>query len=120
MIEFDGKFLQLSHFSMYLIPNEEKKVKKFERGLNSRIRIIMRCSDICDFSQLVDCASIYKESLNENATEYADQKMKAQGPGTLVGGARPAKRMVVGSFLPYRSQGHTFGNPPISPQRIRC
>ena len=46
--------------------------------------------------------------------EYANQKMRAQGTGTLVGGARLAKRMAGGSFPPQRSQGHTSGNPLIS------
>ena len=50
MIEYTMKFLQLSHFGMYLIPNEEKKVKKFERGLNSCIQIMMSYFDIRDFS----------------------------------------------------------------------
>jgi hypothetical protein len=63
---------------MYLIPNEEKKAKKFERGLNSRIRIMINCFDIQDFSQLVDRESIYEESLKENVTEYANQKKRAQ------------------------------------------
>ncbi|XP_059458349.1 uncharacterized protein LOC132187944 [Corylus avellana] len=62
----------------------------------------MSCFDIRDFSQLVDRASIYEESLKENAAEYADQKRRAQGPGTLAMGAGPAKRMVVGSFPPQR------------------
>jgi hypothetical protein len=48
------KFSQLSRFGMYLIPNEEKKAKKFERGLNSRIQIMMSCFDIRDSSLLVD------------------------------------------------------------------
>jgi hypothetical protein len=46
VIEYAMKFLQLLLFGMYLIPNEEKKVKKFEQGLNSRIRIMMSCLDI--------------------------------------------------------------------------
>jgi hypothetical protein len=46
MIKYASKFLQLSRFGMYLIPNEEKKAKKFEQGLNSRIQIMMRCFDI--------------------------------------------------------------------------
>jgi hypothetical protein len=50
VIEYAVKFLQLSCFGMYLIPNEEKKAKKFERGLNSCIRIMMSCSNIQDFS----------------------------------------------------------------------
>jgi hypothetical protein len=37
----------------------------------------MNCFDIQDFSQLVDKASIYEESLKENAAEYANQKRRA-------------------------------------------
>jgi hypothetical protein len=117
VIEYAAKFLQLSRFGLYLIPTEEKKAKKFKRGLNSRMRIMMSYFDIWGFSQLVDKASIYKESLKENATEYSNQKRRTQGIGTLVGGAGLAKRMVVGSFPPQRSQGHTSGNPLVPSQR---
>jgi hypothetical protein len=62
---------------------------------------MMSCFDIRDFSQLVDRALIYKESLKENVAKYVDQKRRAQGTGTSVGGVGPAKRMVVvGSFSP--------------------
>jgi hypothetical protein len=74
---------------------------------------MMNYFDIRDFSQLVDRASIYEESLKENAAEYTNQKRRAQGNGTSVGGAGPAKRMVVGSFPPQWSQGCTFGNPSV-------
>jgi hypothetical protein len=114
MIEYVAKFLQLSFFALYLIPTEEKKAKKFERGLNSCIRIMMSCFDIQDFSQLVDKASIYEESLKKNAVEYVDQKRRTQGTSTSVGGAGPTKRMVVGSFPPQRSQGRTSSNPTVS------
>jgi hypothetical protein len=100
MIEYAAKFLQLSCFGLYFIPIEEKKVKKFERGLNSSIRIMMSYFNIQDFSQLVDRASINEESLKENATEYVDHKRRTQGTGTSVGGAEPTKRMAVGSFPP--------------------
>jgi hypothetical protein len=50
VIEYTVKFLQLSHFGLYLILTEEKKVKKFKQGLNSRIRIMMSYFDIQDFS----------------------------------------------------------------------
>jgi hypothetical protein len=103
VIEYAVKFLQLSRFGLYLIPTEEKKAKKFERGLNSRIRIMMSRFDIWDFSQLVDKASIYEESLKENAAEYANQNRRTQGTGTSIGGVGPAKRMAVGSFPP---RGH--------------
>jgi hypothetical protein len=76
VIEYAMKFLQLSHFGLYLIPTEEKKAKKFEQGLNSRIQIMMCCFNIWDFSQLVDNASIYEETLKKNAAEYVDQKRR--------------------------------------------
>ena len=117
VIEYAAKFLQLSHFRSYLIPTEEKKVKKFEWGLNSRIQIIMSCFNIWDFYQLVNGASIYEESLKENATKYANQKMKVQGTDTSIGGAGPTKRMVVESFPPQRSQGCTSGNPLVPSRR---
>jgi predicted acetyltransferase len=100
MIEYAAMFLQLSRFGLYLILTEEKKAKKLERGLNSRIQIMMSCFDIRDFSQLVDKASFYEESLKENAVEYANQKKRTQGTCTSVEGAGPAKRMAVGSFPP--------------------
>jgi hypothetical protein len=78
---------------------------------------MMSYFDIRDFSQLVDKTSIYEESLKENAVEYADQNRRTQGMGTFFRGARPAKRMAVGSFPPQRSQRCTFGNPPASSQR---
>jgi hypothetical protein len=50
VIEYAAKFLQLWRFGFYLILTEEKKAKKFERDLNSHIRIMMSCFDIQDFS----------------------------------------------------------------------
>jgi hypothetical protein len=50
VIEYAAKFLQLSCFGLYLILTKEKKVKKFERVLNSRIQIMMSYFDIRDFS----------------------------------------------------------------------
>jgi hypothetical protein len=72
VIENAMKFLQLSRFGLYLIQIEEKKEKKFERVLNSRIWIMMSCFNIWEFSQLVDKASIYEESLKEKVAEYVD------------------------------------------------
>jgi hypothetical protein len=46
VIEYATKFLQLSRFGLYLILTKEKKAKKFEQGLNSRIRIMKSCFDV--------------------------------------------------------------------------
>ncbi|GLT77696.1 hypothetical protein SLA2020_492590 [Shorea laevis] len=37
VIEYVSRFVQLSRFSPYLIMDEEKKAKKFERGLNPEL-----------------------------------------------------------------------------------
>jgi hypothetical protein len=50
----------------------------------------MSCFNIRDFSLLVDKASIYEESLKENAAKYMDQKRRTQGSGASVGGAGPS------------------------------
>lgn len=42
--EYAAKFIQLSQFAVYLIPDEEKKAKKFERSLNPWIRTMMASS----------------------------------------------------------------------------
>ncbi|KAF5456596.1 hypothetical protein F2P56_026063, partial [Juglans regia] len=36
--QYATTFMKLSRFASYLIPDEEKKAEKFERGLNRRIR----------------------------------------------------------------------------------
>lgn len=74
VIEYAARFLLLSRFAMYLIPDEKKRTSKFDRGQNTRIQTMLTCFDICNFSQLVDRASIYEESLKENAVEFAFHK----------------------------------------------
>jgi hypothetical protein len=63
------------------------------------------------------CWWIYEESLKENVVEYADQKRSIQVLGTSAGGVGPAKQMVVGSFLPQRSQGCTSNTPQCLQQK---
>jgi hypothetical protein len=48
----------------------------------------------------VDQASIFVESLKENAVEFAYQKRRADGSGMSFEGVGPIKRMVVGSYPP--------------------
>jgi len=36
--EYATKFVELSRFAYYLIPNEPKKVSKFQKCLNDKIR----------------------------------------------------------------------------------
>jgi hypothetical protein len=48
VIEYATKFIHLSRFAIYLILDEEKKAKKFERGLSPRIKTMMTCFDCND------------------------------------------------------------------------
>ena len=68
---------------------------------------------------LLVCGSgfnLQRKPEGESATEYADQKRRAQGHGTSARGAELAKRMAVESCPPQRSQGSTSGNPLVLPQ----
>ncbi len=70
--EYAAKFIQLSRFSIYLIPDKEKKGKNFESSLNLCIKTMMVSFDIQVFSQLVDRSSVYEESLRKNAATIVE------------------------------------------------
>lgn len=67
---YAAKFKQLSWFALYLIP-EDNKAKKLETGLKPRIRTQMTCFEIKNFSQLVNRASLFEESLKVTAAAMA-------------------------------------------------
>jgi hypothetical protein len=54
VMEYATKFIKFSRFVVYLIPDDEKKDKKFERGFRSHVKTMMTCFDTPNFSQLVD------------------------------------------------------------------
>ena len=51
--EYVAKFVELSRFAPYLIPDESKKVKKFWEGLNDRIRPLIIASRMDAFTEAV-------------------------------------------------------------------
>ena len=51
--EYTTKFVELSRFTPYLIPYESKKVKKFQEGLNGRIRPLIIASGVDTFTEAV-------------------------------------------------------------------
>lgn len=118
LTKYVAKFIQLSRFVIYLIPNGEKKAKKFQRDLKPHIRTMMSCFDIRVFFQRMDHDSIYEESFQENATIAAEQRKKTFAPITSSGGDGPGKRMDVSS-QPSRwsPQGHTLASPQYQPQQ---
>ena len=53
MEEYATKFVKLSRFTPYLIPDESKKVKKFREGLNGRIHPLIIASRMDTFTEAV-------------------------------------------------------------------
>ena len=51
--EYTTKFVELSRFTPYLIPYKSKKVKKFQEGLNGRIRPFIIASGVDTFTEAV-------------------------------------------------------------------
>lgn len=80
LTKYVAKFIQLSRFVIYLIPDVEKKVKKFQRDLKPHTRTMMACFDIRVFFQRMDRASIYEESFQENTTAAAEQRKRTFAP----------------------------------------
>jgi hypothetical protein len=48
-----------------VIPDEEKKAKKFERGLNKKIQNWVMCLEVKNFVELINKASIAEEALRK-------------------------------------------------------
>ncbi|XP_040994286.1 uncharacterized protein LOC121240825 [Juglans microcarpa x Juglans regia] len=71
--QYATKFIELSRFASYLIPNKEKKAEKFERGLNRRIRELVHTLRNRSFTELVTHATIVEEDIQESI-DYNNQR----------------------------------------------
>ena len=76
--EYVAKFVELSRFASYLIPDESKKVKKFREGLNDRIRPLIIASGVDTFTEAVKRAMSLKEDSKNNPSSKESEKK--QGP----------------------------------------
>jgi hypothetical protein len=54
VIEYATKFIQLLRFTVYLIPDEEKKAKNFKKGLSPSVKTMMRYFNIHNFTQWIE------------------------------------------------------------------
>ncbi|XP_041009455.1 uncharacterized protein LOC121253516 [Juglans microcarpa x Juglans regia] len=75
--QYATTFMELSRFASYLIPDEEKKAEKFERGLNRRIRERVPTLKIRNFTELVTRATIAEEDIQESI-DYNNQRKRQQ------------------------------------------
>jgi hypothetical protein len=115
--EYTARFTQLSRFAAYLIPDEEKKAKKFEQGLNPRLRNQMASLDIRSFTQLVDRASLYEESLRETTVSFVDQRKRTFIQGSTSSGPGTVKRFASGSNQYQRLAQNRPVTAPAAPQQ---
>ena len=76
--QYAAKFIKLSHFAPYLIPDESKKVKKFREGLNGRIRLLIIASGVDTFTEAVKRAMSLEEDFKYNPVSKESEKK--QGP----------------------------------------
>nr|POF08668.1 hypothetical protein CFP56_04788 [Quercus suber] len=78
MEEYTAKFVELSHFAPYLIPNEPKKVKKFREGLNGRIYPLITASEVDAFTKAMKQAMSLEEDFKDDPSSKESEKK--QGP----------------------------------------
>nr|POE89073.1 hypothetical protein CFP56_57274 [Quercus suber] len=64
--EYAAKFVELSRFAPYLIPDESKKVKMFREGLNDRIFPLIIASGVDTFIEAVERAINLEENFKYN------------------------------------------------------
>ncbi|XP_040997137.1 uncharacterized protein LOC121243137 [Juglans microcarpa x Juglans regia] len=78
--QYAARFVELSCFAAYLIPDEEKKTRKFEEGLNYRIYERVMVLQIQNFSELVHKAMLVEQNLKRGA-ELQEQRKRAAPQG---------------------------------------
>ncbi|XP_057965289.1 uncharacterized protein LOC131155858 [Malania oleifera] len=79
--EYVAKLVELSRFALFLIPNEAKRARKFEKGLRRRVYKFVVGFKVQNLSHLVDKASVLEKSI-QGGTELTEQ-MKRPAPSSF-------------------------------------
>lgn len=58
--------MEFSHFAAYLVPDENRKARKFEEGLNHKIYEQVVVLQICNFLDLAYIAIVIEKSLKRS------------------------------------------------------
>ena len=72
--EYVAKFVELSRFAPYLIPDESKRVKKFREGLNDRIRPLIIAFGVDTFMEVVKRAMSLEIDFRYNPNSKESEK----------------------------------------------
>ena len=125
MEEYATKFVELSSFAPYLIPNEPKKVKKFREGLNGRIRPLIIAFGVDTFTKTVKRAISLEEDFKCNLGSKNDEK-KQEPFGSQHGEGR-GQNLKKGFLKKFGNGNHSNGQGKGSPPQfgkkwpcIRC
>ncbi|XP_040996031.1 uncharacterized protein LOC121242204 [Juglans microcarpa x Juglans regia] len=109
--QYAARFAELSRFAAYLIPDEEKKTRKFEEGLNYRIYERVMVLQIQNFSELVHKATLVEQNLKRGA-ELQEQRKRATPQGFPSSDQGQWKKRNEGSSSSQRQmQGNLTPNP---------
>ncbi|XP_057982454.1 uncharacterized protein LOC131167659 [Malania oleifera] len=72
--QYAAKFIELSRFALYMIPDELKKTRKFEEGLSPMIYNQVVVLQIKDFFELVNKATVVEMCQQRNTEMYNQRK----------------------------------------------
>ncbi|XP_040992544.1 uncharacterized protein LOC121239363 [Juglans microcarpa x Juglans regia] len=72
--QYAARFIELSRFAAYLIPDEETKARKFEQGLNENIYERIVGFQIHNFSELVNKATVFERSIQRSVALVGQRK----------------------------------------------
>ncbi|KAF5472347.1 hypothetical protein F2P56_009071 [Juglans regia] len=107
--QYAARFAELSRFAAYLIPDKEKKTRKFEEGLNYKISERVMILQIQNFSELVHKATLVEQNLKKGAELQEQRKIAApQGFSNLDQGSWKKKYEGSSSSQRLIQGNHTF------------
>ncbi|XP_057950864.1 uncharacterized protein LOC131145682 [Malania oleifera] len=72
--QYVAKFIELSRFVPYIIPDKTKKVRRFERGLRQELHKQVSILKLQDFSELVNRAAMVEAGERLEAEEHKHRK----------------------------------------------
>jgi hypothetical protein len=75
--QYAARFMELVRFAPYLVPDEERKARKFEEGLYPRIYDRVYSHNLRTLAEVVERAIIVERGLQRTAAYYEQQKRKA-------------------------------------------
>ncbi|XP_057958550.1 uncharacterized protein LOC131151318 [Malania oleifera] len=115
--EYAAKFVELSRFTPFLVPNEARKAKKFEKGMRHRIYELVVGFQVQSFSEIVDKVSVLEKSI-QGSIEPSEHKKRPAPSGfqsEASQGLGKKGKEVMGSVYPKCDKRHRgecwYGTP---------